>query len=173
MDKIFLAKYLLFHVLTQFICIASETGLDCYHLRVCTRVQMRPSLLNCAPRTFTPDTCAFTPTDKHLTSLICVLCCVVSIVRYDLRVKNSRKATGLDFIPLKVIKFASNVIDSYLYNIIKDLEKNKYSEEPKTILVSPIFKKNERNKRGNYRPVSIPNGMSKIYEICIHTSLSS
>ena len=133
---------------------------------------MKSSLLTCAPRTFTPHICAFTLTNKHLTRLFCVLCCVVSIVRYDLGVTNSRKATGLDFIPLKVIKFASNVIDSYLYNIIKDLEKNKYSEEPKTILVSPIFKKNERNKRGNYRPVSIPNGMSKIYEICIHTSLS-
>ena len=173
MDKIFLAKYLLFHVLTQFICIVSETGLDCYHLRVCTRVQLKPSLLNCATRTFTPHTYAFTPTNKPLTRLFCVLCCVVSIVSYDLRVKNPRKATGLDFIPLKVITFASNVIDSYLNNIIKDLEKNKYSEEPKTTLVSPILKKNERNKEGNYRPASIQNGMSKIYEICIHTSLSS
>ena len=60
-------------------------------------------------------------------------CVVVSIVQYGLRLKNARKATGPDFIPLKVIKFASNVIDSLLYNTtIKDLEKNKYSEEPKT-----------------------------------------
>ena len=34
------------------------------------------------------------------------------------------------------------------YNIIiKDLEKNNHSEEPKTALVRPIFKKNERNKQ--------------------------
>ena len=72
---------------------------------------------------------------------------VVSIIRYGLRLKNPREATGPDFIPSKVIKFASNIIDSYLYNIIKDLEKNKYSEEPKTALVRPIFKKNERNKQ--------------------------
>ena len=44
---------------------------------------------------------------------------------------NPRKATGSDFIPLKVIKFVWNVIDPHLHNIIKDLEKNKYSEEPK------------------------------------------
>ena len=69
-------------------------------------------------------------------------CVVVSIVRYALRLKNPRKVTGPDFIPLKFIKFASNVIDSHLYNIIiKDLE------EPKTALVGPIFKKNERNKQ--------------------------
>ena len=75
-------------------------------------------------------------------------CAVVSIVRHGLRLKNPRKATGPDFIPLKNIKFASNVIDSHLYNIIiKDLEKNKYSEEPKTALVRPIFKKNESNKQ--------------------------
>ena len=68
-------------------------------------------------------------------------CVVVSIVKYGLRLKNPRIGTGPDFIPLKVIKFASNVSDSHLYSIIKDLEKNKYLEEPKTALVRPIFKK--------------------------------
>ena len=67
-------------------------------------------------------------------------CVVISIVRYALRLKNPRKATGPDFIPLKVIEFASNVIK-------RDLHKNKYSEKPKTALVRPIFKKNERNKQ--------------------------
>ena len=53
-------------------------------------------------------------------------------------------------------------------------KKNKYSKEPKTVLVRPIFKKNERNRQiRNYRPVTILNGMSKIYGRCIHDSLSS
>ena len=76
-----------------------------------------------------------------------LFCVVISIARYSLRLKNRRKATGPEFIPLKIIRFASNVIDSHLCNIIKDLEKNKYSEEPKTALVKPIFKKNEKNKQ--------------------------
>ena len=71
-----------------------------------------------------------------------------------------------------MIEFASNVIDSHLCNIIKDLEKDS-SEKPKTALLRPIVKKNERNKVENYRPVSILNGMSKIYDRCIHNSLSS
>ena len=104
-------------------------------------------------------------------------CVVVSVVRYGSRLKNPRKAICTDFIPLKVIKFASNVIDSNLYNIIiKDLERNKYSEEPKTALVRSIFKKNDRietSKIRNYRPVGILNGMSKIYGRCIHNSFSS
>ena len=85
---------------------------------------------------------------------------------------NPKKATGPDGIPIKAIKYASNAIDSHLSNIIaKDLEINKYSEEPKTALVRPIFKKNERNKIENYRPVSILNRMSKIYERYIHNCL--
>ena len=75
-------------------------------------------------------------------------CVVASFVKYGLRLKKPRKATGPDFIPLTVIKFASNIIDSHLCNvIIKDLEKNKYSEESKTALVGSIFKKNETNKQ--------------------------
>ena len=87
---------------------------------------------------------------------------------------NPKKATGPDGIPIKVLRYASNAIDSHLCNIIgNDIDKNKYSEEPKTALVRPIFKTNERNKIENYRPVSILNGMSKIYERFIHNSLSS
>ena len=91
-----------------------------------------------------------------------------------IRSLNPKKATGPDGIPIKILRCASNIIDSHLrYVIVQDLEKNKYSEEPKTALVRPIFKKNERNKIENYRPVSILNGMSKIYERFIHNSLSS
>ena len=32
---------------------------------------------------------------------------------------------------------------------MKNLEKNKFSEESKTTLVRPIFEKNERNKQDN------------------------
>ena len=80
-----------------------------------------------------------------------LLCCAVLIVRYGLRLKkNPRKATGAAFIPVKVIKFTSDVIDSQLYNIIiKDLGKNKYSKEPKTARVRPIFQVNEKCKIGN------------------------
>ena len=89
------------------------------------------------------------------------------------RVKITRKATGLDFLPLKVIKFLSNVTNSHLYNIvIKELEKNKYSEESKTVLVRPIFQENRRNKIGNYWPGSILNAISKIYERCIAETIS-
>ena len=80
----------------------------------------------CAPSRLTRLR-AFTLTNKRLTRLFWS-CVVLSILRCCLKLKNVRKARGPDFIPLKVIKLASNVIDSYLYNItIKDLEKGRYS----------------------------------------------
>ena len=86
---------------------------------------------------------------------------------------NPNKATGPDRIPLKIIKTATNVIDSHLaYIISKDLKENNFSENAKTALVRPIYKKDDRDKIKNYRPASLLNGFSKIYERFLHDSLS-
>ena len=72
-----------------------------------------------------------------------------------MKLKKPRKATGPDFILLKVIKFISYVINSQLFNFIKrELDKKQVLRRAKTALVTPIFKKNERNKIENYRSVS-------------------
>ena len=76
---------------------------------------------------------------------------------------NPNKATGPDRILLKTIKTAANVIDSHLaYIINKDLKENKFSENAKTALVRPIYKKDDRDIIKNYGPVSLLNGFSKI-----------
>ena len=57
------------------------------------------------------------------------------------------------------------MIDSHLTNIVNsDIEKNWFSEDAKIASVRPIFEKNEREKVENYRPVTILNCFSKIYE---------
>ena len=74
-----------------------------------------------------------------------------------------KKATIPDKIPPKIIKIPVNVIDSHPKNIINsDIKRN--SEGAKTASAWPVFKKNEREKVPNYRPVSILNCFSKIYE---------
>ena len=46
-----------------------------------------------------------------------------------------------------MIKITTYVIDSHLvYIIIKDLKESKFSENPKTVLVRPIYKKDDRDK---------------------------
>ena len=66
-----------------------------------------------------------------------------------------KKATGLDKIPPKTVKLSANSIDSHLTNIINsDLLKDPFFEDAKKASVRPIFKKKERHKIENYRPVS-------------------
>ena len=75
---------------------------------------------------------------------------------------NPNKGTGPDHIPLKIIKFAANVIDSHLAHITnKDLKENKFWENAKTALVRPIYKKDHRGKIKNYSLVTLLNGFPK------------
>ena len=67
-----------------------------------------------------------------------------------------------------------NVIDCHLANIINnDISLNKYSKHAKTATVRPIFKKNDKIKIKNYRPVSLLNIFSKIYEQLLHENLTN
>ena len=87
---------------------------------------------------------------------------------------DTSKATGPDGIPANFVQMAANVIDWHLSNIITcDISKNKYSEHAKTATVRPIFKKDDRTKIKNYRPVSLLNMFSKIYEKFLHENLTN
>ena len=58
-----------------------------------------------------------------------------------------------DRIPLKASKTAANVIDSHLAFIANnDLQENKFSENAKTALVRPIYRKDDNSKIKNYTP---------------------
>ena len=50
---------------------------------------------------------------------------------------------------------------------------NKFSGNPKTALVRPIYKKEDRDKIKNYRPFSFSNGFPKVCERNLHDSLSN
>ena len=54
-----------------------------------------------------------------------------------------------------------------------DLESSCFSENAKISPVKPIYKKESRSDKNNYRPVSILNGFSKIYERFINDKLLS
>ena len=63
-------------------------------------------------------------------------------------------------------------MNSHLMHIInKDLKENKFSENAKTALVRPKYKKDDRGKIKNYRPVTLLKGFSKTYERFLHDSL--
>ena len=69
---------------------------------------------------------------------------------------------------------SANVIDCHLANIINnDISLNKYSKDTKTATVCAIFKKDDRTKLKNYRPVSLSNIFSKIYERPLYENLTN
>ena len=86
---------------------------------------------------------------------------------------NIKKATGPDQISAKFVQMSANVIDCHLANIISDdILINRYSENSKTANVRPIFKKGDRTVIKNYRPISLLNVFSKVYERYIHDNLT-
>ena len=69
---------------------------------------------------------------------------------------NVNKTKGPDGISVKSVKMSAGVIDCHLANVINnDISLNKYFEQAKTATVRPIFKKDDKTKIKNYRPVSL------------------
>ena len=96
----------------------------------------------------------------------------VSDINTLLKSVNTKKATGPDNIPHKLVKLSANVIDSHLCNIInKGLQDSSFPDAAKIASVRPIYKKKCRNTIENYGPVSVLNTFSKIYERYVHNSL--
>ena len=82
---------------------------------------------------------------------------------------NPNRTTGPDKIPPKIVILSANIIHSYLSNIINnDLDNNSFSEGTKIATVRPVYKKSDRDKHENYRPVSILNCLSKVCERFLH-----
>ena len=71
-----------------------------------------------------------------------------------LKYLNPKKATAPDKFPVKIVKLAANLIDMHLRNIIN----NDLLRSMTNIL------KDDRAYIKNYRPVSVLNSFSKIYE---------
>ena len=97
----------------------------------------------------------------------------VSDINKIIKSLNTNKDKGPDGISAKFVKMSASVIDCHLANIINnDISNNNYSEHAKTATVRPIFKKDDRTKIKNYRPVSLLNIFSKIYERFLHENLT-
>ena len=83
----------------------------------------------------------------------------VELINKILRNICSRKATGRDTVPPKIVKMPANIIYSHLTTVINsDLKRNAFYDSAKVASIRPIFKgKGERTEIKTYRPVSILN----------------
>ena len=86
---------------------------------------------------------------------------------------NTKKATGVDNLPPKILKVAAEATSAPLSNIFnKSIKNGQFPDDLKDAQVSPLFKKDDPFIKKNYRPVSILNSHSKIFESLIHCQLS-
>ena len=85
---------------------------------------------------------------------------------------NPKKATGIDTIPPKLIKVAVEFLTSLLTRSINSSIEHIFPDLAKTTLAVPLDKgKPNKNDLENFRPVSILNTFSEIYESVIKNQL--
>ena len=86
---------------------------------------------------------------------------------------NPKKATGTDCIPTKFIKIAHRQLTPVLTKLINmSIENCVFPNCLKKAEVTPVFKKSDKLKKENYRPVSILTAFSKIHEKAIENQLA-
>ncbi len=85
---------------------------------------------------------------------------------------NVSKATGPDNIGNFVLKITATAICNPLARLFNySLQTEKFPSKWKFSNVVPIHKKNSRNDKGNYRPISLLCNTSKVMERLVHNKL--
>ena len=87
---------------------------------------------------------------------------------------DNSKSCQKEDIPVKIIQNNIEIFSPFLCESINHSLQNAYfPNDLKLAEVIPLFKKDSRLEKSNYRPVSILSNFSKIYEICIFEQLST
>lgn len=82
-------------------------------------------------------------------------------------------APGEDLITGKIIKEVQNFICTplaFIYNL--SIEQGIFPDALKNAIVTPVFKSGSRGDLSNYRPISVTNNFSKIFEMSLKCRLS-
>ena len=77
-------------------------------------------------------------------------------------------------IPTNIIKKNYDIFSEFLFANFNDIILTSlFPEQLKYADIKPVFKKDSRNDKRNYRPVSILSNISKIYERLLHKQLET
>ena len=85
------------------------------------------------------------------------------------------KTNQLEGIPTKIVKGNLNVLATFLVEGINTcIKKGEFSDNLKTAVITPDFRKGEKHGKSNYRSVSmlLP-VLSKVYEKCIYKQIEN
>ncbi|KAA2237150.1 reverse transcriptase family protein, partial [Chitinophaga agrisoli] len=87
---------------------------------------------------------------------------------------NEHKATGPDGIPGKLLKTcAIEILDSYVLLFETSIKQGKVPTDWRHASIVPLFKKGDKSKAENYRPVSLTSITCKLLEHIVHSNIMS
>ena len=87
---------------------------------------------------------------------------------------NMRKAVQSNDIPTKLIKGFDYLFSKYIATSInRYITRCTFVNAFKKAELRPIYEKDERTEKPNYRPISVLSNVSKIYERCIYEQIYS
>ena len=90
----------------------------------------------------------------------------------EIRALDASEATQSDDIPTKITKTNSDIFCRFFQaNFNNAIELTTFPQQLKYADVKPVFKKDSRTDKKNYRPISILPNVSKIYKRCINKQL--
>ena len=86
---------------------------------------------------------------------------------------DSTTATGIDTIPPKLVKMACDIIAEPLTNLINStlIDCHLFPLREKVASVTPIFKKDDKLSKKNYRPISVLNVFSNLRFLSVTYSI--
>ena len=83
----------------------------------------------------------------------------------ELKKLDSNKASQINDIPIKILKQKADIASWVLYcNFNNSLTSSVFPAELKKAVITPVYRKEEKSLKENYRPASILLNISKVFE---------
>ena len=112
-------------------------------LRAIKKYSKHPSVLRIKQYFKNPVKFSFVSVDKD-------------IIEKEIKNLDTKKAAPQDDIPVKMLKLNNDIFFQYLSQIFNEsIEAANFPNELKYADITPVYKKNSRHEKENYRPVSI------------------